>query len=227
MSLPKIHLLSFPRSGNHALRAILEYSSGRPTLGCPNSGESDVPIYLRPSNREGLIQIRSTEPIAFKSHSIHETLYWDKKLDKELKLVLVTRDPLNSIFSQVYRKLRKKIYVSRDRVDDEVKKEISAYMSLVYLYCSFSNRPRLHIKFEDVFSKDSSISLESINSYLRFVDECIPQITRQELNGIFDQSKKSQRSLLLKRKAKLEKIIADSIREKIDYSDILDKLHSC
>ncbi len=62
------HIVSYPRSGNHIVRALLEYASGRPTMGCPGT-RHDPPISDRqPNRKKGLIRITNSEPIGWKAH---------------------------------------------------------------------------------------------------------------------------------------------------------------
>ena len=64
-------IASFPRSGNHWVRYIVEWFSKRPTIG---DGKRDLPIY----KKVGLKGI-SGKPIAKKRHRIDESMH-DKKL---------------------------------------------------------------------------------------------------------------------------------------------------
>lgn len=221
MDSNKTHLISYPRSGNHAVRAILEFCSGRPTSGCPESEDIDPPIHTKPANSDGLIQIHSHNTIAYKSHFINQVLYWDRNISKDLKIILITRDPLKSVFSHVYRELRKILFIKSRDVDEAVEMQINNYMALVYLFCASKNRDRFHIKYEDIFSDNSAESLEKINGMLRFVDPDINQISSDELDSLFKVSKKSQQSLRTPKKISLETLILKSINARLIYSEIL------
>ena len=64
-------LISFPRSGNHWVRFIIEFLSNRPTLYGPN--EDDGPIYKNAFYFNNVkvpcpIYIKNKDPIFFKQH---------------------------------------------------------------------------------------------------------------------------------------------------------------
>lgn len=64
-----LYLVAFPRSGSHWLRTILEYVTGRPSLGCASNIAGDTCLYLRPAFYPILRHVNgAAEPICRKCH---------------------------------------------------------------------------------------------------------------------------------------------------------------
>jgi hypothetical protein len=89
------YLLSYPRSGNHAVRFAMEWISRRPTLGADDHeslkrprGLHDLPLFLR----GGGPAVSSLAPIAIKRHSMKPT-------DSLGRLIFIERDPVEAILS--------------------------------------------------------------------------------------------------------------------------------
>jgi len=84
---PLVHLCSYPRSGNHLLRGIVEYFSGRPTLGCA-CNRLDIPLHLQRELTTVLGHV-SGVAVARKHH------HWDLPPpcgSPDAKMVLLLRD---------------------------------------------------------------------------------------------------------------------------------------
>ena len=85
--------MSYPRSGNHLVRTLIEVMSGRPTLGCPGN-PNDVPIHLKVEARgTGSIAMRSLHPIAHKSHFLRHAVIHEANSPGTWGLIFLTRDP--------------------------------------------------------------------------------------------------------------------------------------
>ena len=92
------HILSYPRSGNHLVRALVEFSSGRPTLGAIESSK-DIPIYLRSENKKlKLIDISNLDPIGYKSHWLNQARLVEKSVSDSLGLIFIQRKMQDAIF---------------------------------------------------------------------------------------------------------------------------------
>lgn len=86
-------LASFPRSGNHWVRYIIEFFSKRPTVGCGGkkwSTEDDGPLFEK-LGKVGYY--KELKPIVKKRHYI-------QKEDIDKNLILIIRDPLECIVRQ-------------------------------------------------------------------------------------------------------------------------------
>ena len=91
----RTYLVSFPRSGNHAVRYAIERLSRRPTLGAndherlvPPQGLHDLPLFLR----DPLLDPLAAEPVLVKRHRL-------RSFDVVDKLVYLRRDPVEAILS--------------------------------------------------------------------------------------------------------------------------------
>lgn len=89
---------SFPRSGNHLVRFLIEYLTGRPTLGCHES-PLDIPIYRNgfPDEPSVLSHVCG-DPIAHKAHFVKEVGYLVQRYTID-GLILVRRHPIEAIVS--------------------------------------------------------------------------------------------------------------------------------
>jgi len=93
-----IIILSFPRSGNHLTRFIIEYITGRPTMGCLGNA-SDVPIHQNTFEETPDILSHVTgEPVGYKSHDLR--MLFELIEEKNCsQLLLIERDPVEAIFA--------------------------------------------------------------------------------------------------------------------------------
>lgn len=90
-------LLSYPRSGNHLMRFLVEYATGRPTLSAVDHerfaipfGLHDLPIFLKVTD----ITVQKSSPILIKRHDILPE-------DIFTKSVLLVRNPVEAILSHL------------------------------------------------------------------------------------------------------------------------------
>jgi hypothetical protein len=90
-------ILSYPRSGNHFLRFLVEAATGRPTLGASDHemhltprGFMDLPIFLRLEN----LDVRESRPVLVKRHTTREG-------DEFSKVVFLVRNPVEAILSHL------------------------------------------------------------------------------------------------------------------------------
>ena len=162
------HIVSYPRSGNHAVRALLELFAQRPTLGCPGS-DVDIPIYQREANqRQRLIAISNSQPIGRKSHSLADMhLHLKDTSALSAGVILITRDPAEAIMSHLYpeyaawhhrqKKLSKNSFSRLFRKNqvsknwkEAVRWEVSLYLESIYMFLCASAQTRLHLHFEDL-----------------------------------------------------------------------------
>ena len=90
-----VTILSYPRSGNHFVRYLVEFLTGRATLGAVGFTRipgQDTPICLR-SGPQFLTHVNLEAPVANKAHFVH-TL--PKHTDR---LVLIVRHPIEALIS--------------------------------------------------------------------------------------------------------------------------------
>lgn len=144
------YLLSYPRSGNHAVRFAIEFLSRRPTLGADDHeshpvprGLYDLPIFLR-----GGPPVEQLRPFAVKRHRL-------LPIDSVSRLILVERDPVEAVLSHTNR---------NGEASDEVL--LSAYewwSELRRVFEGFDEPHRLFIQFEDILGGQSDWVAELAN----------------------------------------------------------------
>lgn len=130
-------LLSFPRSGNHALRGLLEASFRRPTLGEGDSEQRiipgwlvDRPIFLRlPST----FDLSSRKPLVVKRHS--------NPTESARTLILLARNPIDAIYSH-----------TRSKSDDEFFAEapqlVSEWCRIIELFNGWPEERRYFVDYD-------------------------------------------------------------------------------
>lgn len=134
-------VLSFPRSGNHAVRGFLEGISSRPTLGALDSerfyfprGLRDLPLFLRKAGTGLWLR----EPIAVKRHHLFQE-------DEFEYLIYVERDAVEAILSH-----------TRDMPDDEFELRardfVGWWQSLRLIYENWAPDKRICVVYSDILS---------------------------------------------------------------------------
>lgn len=218
MCSPSWHILSYPRSGNHLARAILEGYSHRPTIGCPGVARRDGPIYLRqPNLRDRTIVVDDQRPIGFKSHFVREFHAHDRALAGQAGLLLITRDPLKAISSHVYREVRRGAFTRDRTIRKRVSASIDCYLSLIHIYRSMADRPRLHVRFETLTDPKTRVCAAQRLLTGMGVDA---KVSHAELDAISKAAKASQNSIGKVRDNLMDRIRA-TVREGIVYDEIL------
>ena len=92
-----VTIFSFPRSGNHFVRYLVEFLTGRATLGASGFKRApgqDTPICLR-QGPQHLKHVSLDKPVATKAH-------FTSHLGKTDKLVFILRNPLEAVLSYRY-----------------------------------------------------------------------------------------------------------------------------
>ncbi|WP_146345513.1 hypothetical protein [Falsiphaeobacter marinintestinus] len=198
------HIASYPRSGNHLVRALVEFASHRPTLGCPGSTR-DTPIHSRdPNAKADVIAISDSKPIACKSHFLEQILRHSHDAHAG-RFLLITRDPVAAISSHLARSVGKKLYVSDRALRILVERELNTYLSLLYAYRSQPEPQRAHIRFEDLIAVGAK-SLAASNALLKALDPKTPDLTAPQLDQIRALAKDSQSSLKPRKTAARDRI---------------------
>lgn len=192
-----ISLVSYPRSGNHIVRAILEYGTGQPTIGVRGRA-ADPAIHTKPANSNGLIEVdESARPVAFKSHTLPDVYHWWRQGMARESLILILRPPSNCITSQVYRGLPGFRPVRAREIRLAVERAAADYQSLLHLYLSFPEERRLLVRFEDLLSAEPPAG-----EIIRFAGGTrIPDANT--MKRLLDISRNSQESLKASRRERL------------------------
>jgi len=136
-------LVSYPRSGNHKVRHILETCTGRPTLGAGDSERIVPPNWLIDaplSLRYPEWPIADHRPIALKRHDLHDGSDFGR-------MILLVRDPVDAITRQT-------ISLSDEEFEGQVGAEVDRWLSLLHAYAKWPEDSRLLIGFDDVRQGD-------------------------------------------------------------------------
>lgn len=147
-------LLSFPRSGNHAARALIEATTRKPTLGCADFGILpshlvDRPIFLR-SDVE--LAVRGGSPVVRKSHTPSEA--------STQKLIVILRDPVEAILSH-----------ERDKSDTEFVKvqqqRVDLWLGIAATWTKWIPENRHLIHYSDLSASAVSV-VNDLHHFLGF-----------------------------------------------------------
>lgn len=197
------HIISYPRSGNHAVRSLIEYLTQRPTVPALGDAGDDKEIYLRKANQESrLIEITDQEPIGYKAHFLREILENEERSPEPCGLILITRDPAEAIVSHLYPKYEKwqsklekrRLWFSGRRRkaweefdwQHQVRKEFDVYIGCVFGYLAWKGRPRIHLTYEDLIDDGFSFCQTLAQKIGSNRD-----ITRSEIESVLSLSKNS------------------------------------
>lgn len=145
-SLQRDYLLSYPRSGNHWVRFIIEYITAKPTHGCI-ANEKDPPIHANcfPQDEKPLKHVDSSSSyVIWKAHTLDE-------LRGTARLVFIIRD-----FKECIPR-----HTSYDM--DQFETCFKEYLDLLQFYDSHQ-KPKLLIYYEELLAScvDTAIKLAAL-----------------------------------------------------------------
>ncbi len=196
----------------------MEAYSNRPTEGCLGV-KSDSPIFQRSSKAEKLIRINSNRPVGYKAHFLREVHARDMAARQDqLGIILLTRDPVAAISSHAVRILssrRKFPWVTNRGKRIVIEAQIDNYLSLVFRYVSQREGPKIHVKFEDLLSKDSADTV--VGEFLGKLGVCT---NGPPLTEVYKLAKESQNSLH-NYNYDLKKELEAEIEKRLTYQDVL------
>jgi len=141
-NMRKNFLISYPRSGNHWVRFIIEWFSGKPTNGL---SLNDPPIYKSIPNKNILSHVKTNDFIIHKSHGTP---------NQANKLILILRNP------------KECIYRHKKKID---KKNIDDYMSLIKFYDNHK-KMKLLVYYEDLILSPKDV-ITDITKFLEIYNE--------------------------------------------------------
>lgn len=158
-------LLSYPRSGNHWIRYIIEWFSSRKTLGASegqNSKDFGVPYDMSICERTNVPHVNiSKQAIAIKRHRLND---WDPR---DSRLLFVIRNP----FECVVRNLE--ISKSDFNIKNEkVQKNIDWYFDLIKEFENWKSEKYI-IKYEDIISDSNNFisTLKNMTEWMGIHEE--------------------------------------------------------
>ncbi len=212
------HIISYPRSGNHLVRGIVEAYSKRPTEGCLGI-KSDPPIYQNKANKDGIISIKSNVTIGYKAHLLREIHARDLLYGQSnLGMILITRNPADVIASQCVRILSNKIkypILTENRKRFVVQNEIDSYLALLFRFASHKNKMKIHLKYESLISPETSKQ-----TVVELLSALNVELTGPPLEKVLQLTKSSQVSIGGKFPALLDEIRSE-VRSQLSYSDVI------
>lgn len=140
-------LFSYPRSGNHAVRAVIEAVTNRPTLGAGDSETYffsrhliDRPIFLRVTTAP---PPRLLEPAAIKRHEFNLEEGWER-------LIIVVRNPIDAIVSHTRE-------MTDGQYERRVEQEVRSWLEPVYRWYSWNPDLRLLIRYADLIANPTRV----------------------------------------------------------------------
>lgn len=208
-----IGILSYPRSGNHFVRYIIEFLSGRATVGCTNSVVvspfEDSPICCRQGPKL-LNHVTLDNPIACKFHFANPptTAKFFVPIGDVEKLILILRYPTEALISH-NRNLKNK-----KEAGEVFGRQVEKFIENLNFYQNFVG-PKETILYEDLLSESHSISVKKISSMIG-----APQERSEEFIQKFNLYKQdSLKSLLRKPRSSTVKNMYNFYSEKMKSID--------
>lgn len=171
-----IVICSFPRSGNHLTRFVIEYITGRPTFGCLDNPK-DIPIFQNTFvDTPSVLSHVKGQPLGYKSHKGEETenLIKSKYCDR---LLFIQRDPLEAILA--YTMHRKFPLIQREYFLG-LKKNVKMYFDLERYYAGI-DVPKRKISYRNLISLDRTDYLQEIET---IAEICSPAVNNARLSDL-------------------------------------------
>ena len=158
-------ILSYPRSGNHFVRYIIEHLSGRPTLGTLET-TMDTPIYRR-KGVKFLGHVKKGNPCARKYHRTNKGIKprQRKRLRNSRELILIQRNPCRALLSQ---KPRAPLPLPKALL----REHNAWHTSILQFYENFP-RKKICIYFEDLVYHQPHEEIKKIGNFINASDESI------------------------------------------------------
>jgi len=175
-------IASYPRSGNHLVRYLVEYLTGRPTLGCRDNPD-DIPIYQQGS--PALAHVGGPA-IAEKVHYLHEL----NRVEVVTGAILVCRDPTEALLSHVGTRKGFKFLYRR-----KIKQAARYYYDLI-VAIDESTYPKLAISFDDLTSRDRAVTERLLDDLIGFLGSDVLPERAKSLRLNFDEMRNQARSTL-------------------------------
>jgi len=148
-------LASYPRSGNHAARWLMEANYGRPTLGAGDSerflfprGLVDKPLFLRPGFTFDRLH---QQPVAIKRHEF-------QPLDEFKRLIVIVRDPVDAVLSHT-KHLQDKDF------QEQVRGQVDLWVEHIHRWDQWHPGARLWIPYKTLTSDPAQV-LNMLNGFL-------------------------------------------------------------
>lgn len=177
-----IILMSYPRSGNHLTRFIVEYITGRPTLGCA-ANPRDVPIHQNKfANAPYVLAHVKGQPIGHKCHSEFEVRQRIKQSGCN-RMLLMKRNPVEAILA--HNRVPKPASLKADYVKT-LSKDIGWYYGLERVF-QRAEMPKHHVIYERLISSKPADYLPEIEKIAEICGTAVQSNRLTELCEDFDE----------------------------------------
>jgi hypothetical protein len=161
-----ITILSFPRSGNHFVRYIVEFLTGKATVGAAGFTTvpgQDTPICLR-KGPECLKHVKLDDRIAVKSHFV------DSIPENVSGLVLLVRHPIESILSHRYHNISRSGGFSNnfsENIINTLKQDSKNFTENLDYYEKFKKDKSI-VLYEDLIGDNYKKSIHTLSEMFYF-----------------------------------------------------------
>ncbi len=204
-------ILSYPRSGNHFIRYIIELLTERPTLGLTSQ---DGPIHERHGPKL-LPDITNNDPIAVKTH-------WtsDIKFNAD-SLILILRNPVEAILSARYETHFKKACCEESvssKILADYKFDSDRFVMNLEYFIKFEG-PKEIILYEDLVGDKYEKCIDSMSRIFNFEESKVNDLVSNFGKYRIDSMKITNRKPISLSKKSSNEFYADKIK-KINPDDL-------
>jgi len=235
----KLIVQSFPRSGNHLVRAFIEIATGKPTRGCPKT-PSDAPIILNYLNCD--LHYRTMERtskkhfIGYKSHFQLEYNHNKRDINRQgfkCLTICIFRDPKDAIKSHMCRAVNEGLSGEED-LDRWTKQTINLYQQTIDIFESelrMTGQNALALDFAGLVSKSHLATWLKLYEFLQKYNFQL-QIPASEIESIITASKLIARGVSTSKARNTGLLNSDVIKGQLskfekDISALKDKVRDC
>jgi len=167
-------LVSFPRSGNHIARAVIEKMTHQTTLGCA-SNSLEVPFSQ--TALQSVVQVDRTKPPSFrKCHWVHEFSPQDLSRMSQKKFILLLRHPVEAILSDTR---------GCTAGLEDARKKIKNYTDLIHLYSRWTG-PKHILFYEDLIHEEKQSRLKTLQDLALFLQVPNPETVASKCHSDWD-----------------------------------------
>ncbi|MFW6009241.1 MAG: hypothetical protein ACOCP8_08270 [archaeon] len=154
-----IALLSFPRSGNHLVRFIIEYLTERATLGCKGNRKKD-PEICKKINSNFLQNVDINNPIIEKWHRS-----WVIPNDSHKGLIMILRHPIEACISH-----NKKYIFNKELMTNKIIDTKKWFLKNLNYYQSYNGYKEIII-YENLVFSNYQKEIRKIVSFLNISND--------------------------------------------------------
>ena len=194
-----IAILSFPRSGNHFTRYIIEFLTGRPTIGCMKNMSTDPtkdsPICCRIGPKL-LKHVKLSDPIASKYHFVSGSPIPASfiPIESTEKLILILRHPIETWLSHRYDKSGEIFSPSTfsEGIEEIATKDSDRFLDNLKFYDKYKKQ-KICIFYEDLISSSPQGTIKKIAEFLDIEGDIVEHFINNIEKFRFDSLKSTHR----------------------------------